>query len=266
MKKQLILTLVAIFLVTINGCKKDIVPSPNPNVNVNLLVDEEPQALVDSLGTIIFDNPMTSDVTSTTEAIILDYPAFLDYDPFTVITVRSGSVDSCVRGLEITKDQRAKLETAWVSKLSCEKTNKELLSKLNRELESWAKNEKLTLYNKYVKTRDSLYADCKTKIAYVNGLYDKGVITLEQKQKSLNEIETKRNNDLAALEKSYKTALELLNNRLKEKIKINLDRKDKCDKIKDCEKIWLNSVMEILGKEKYKKWIECYKYHYKNKK
>jgi len=37
-------------------------------------------------------------------------------------------------------------------------------------------------------------------------------------------------------------------------------------KIKDCEKIYLESVMSILGKGKYKKWISCYKYHYKNRK
>jgi hypothetical protein len=261
--KKIILSLVLVGMIGFMGCEKEPIPTPNPTVN--LLVDEEPNAVVDSMGTVIFDNPMTSDVTSTTDALILDYPAFLDYDPFTLITVRSGSIDDCVKGLEITKDQRAKLETAWVNKLNCEKTNKELLSKVNRELEAWAKREKLAMYNKYMKTKDSLYADCKMKIAYVNEKYTKGLITLETKVKMLNEIETKRDNDLAALEKSYKSGLESLNNKLKEKIKTNTDRKDKCDKIKDCEKIWLNSVMEILGKEKYKKWIECYKYHYKKK-
>lgn len=259
--KKLLFTLFLSLPLVFNACKKD-VPTPNP---INLLADEEPQALVDSLGTIVFDNPLTSEVTSTTDGVIQDYPAFLDYDPFTVVTVRTGSVDSCVRGLEITKEQRAKLETAWIQKLECQKYNKELLAKLNRSIEAWAKAEKLALYEKYIKTRDSLYSDCKMKIAYVNDVYSKGLITLEQKQKSLNEIETKRNNDLLSLEKSYKTALENLNTKVKEKIKTNLDRKDKCDKIKDCEKIWLNSVMEILGKEKYKKWIECYKYHYKKK-
>lgn len=261
--KKILFTLLLSLPLFFNSCQKDL-PSPNPNP-INLLVDEEPQALVDTLGSLVFDNPLTSDVSSTTDGVILDYPAFLDYDPFTLVTVRTGSVDSCVRGLEITKEQRAKLETAWVQKLDCQKYNKELLAKLNRSIEAWAKTEKLALYNKYIKTRDSLYADCKMKIAYVNEQYTKGLITLEMKTKLLNEIETKRNNDLATLEKNYKSALELLNTKLKEKIKTNLDRKDKCDKIKDCEKIWLNSVMEILGKEKYKKWIECYKYHYKKK-
>lgn len=261
--KKIFLTLFLSLPLLFNSCVKD-VPSPNPN-QFDLLVDEQPQALVDTLGTLIFDNPVTSDVTSTTDAKILDYPLFIDYDPFTLVVVRGNGVDSCVRGLEITKEQRAQLEKAWIQKLECQKTNKELLSKLNRSLEDWAKNEKLYLYNKYLKTKDSLYADCKMKIAYVNEQYTKGLITLEMKTKLLNEIETKRNNDLAALEKSYKVALESLNNKLKEKTKTNLDRKDKCEKIKDCEKIWLTSVMEILGKEKYKKWIECYKVHYKKK-
>lgn len=263
--KKIILSLVLVGMIGFMGCNKEPIPTPNPTVN--LLVDEEPNAVVDSMGTIIFDNPMTSDVTSTTDALILDYPTFLDYDPFTTVLVRrTGSVDSCVKGIEITSAEKEKLNKAWLAKLDCEKTNKDLLSKLNRELESWAKNEKLTLYNKYLKTRDSLYADFKMKVAYVNEQYSKGLITLEMKTKLLTELETKRNNDLAALEKSYKSSLESLNNKLKEKIKTNLDRKDKCDKIKDCEKIWLNSVMEILGKEKYKKWIECYKYNYKKKK
>lgn len=42
MKKLLIFSLVTLsFLVTMNGCKKEEVPTPNPIVN--LLVDEEPQ-------------------------------------------------------------------------------------------------------------------------------------------------------------------------------------------------------------------------------
>jgi hypothetical protein len=261
--KKLILSLFMAGALMLSSCKKE--PISPITDSYDLLLDEEPNAVVDSMGTLIFDDPMTSDITPVTDATILDYPAFLDYDPFTLITIKRGSVDDCVKGLEITKDQRSKLETAWVNKLNCEKTNKELLSKLNREHEAWAKREKLVIYNKYIKTKDSLYADCKAKIAHVNEQYTKGLITLETKTKLLREIETKRDNDLETLEKSYKSGLESLNNKLKEKIKTNTDRKDKCDKIKDCEKIWLNSVMEILGKEKYKRWIECYKYHYKKK-
>ena len=113
MKKLLILTLVTIsFLVTMNGCKKEEVPTPDPIVN--LLVDEEPQALVDSMGSIIFDNPMTSETTESTDASILDYPLFLDYDPFTNVLVRrTGSVDSCVKGIEITSAEKEKLSKAW---------------------------------------------------------------------------------------------------------------------------------------------------------
>jgi hypothetical protein len=261
--KKIILSLVLVGMIGFMGCKKEPIPTPNPTVN--LLVDEEPNAVVDSMGTVIFDNPTLSDVTPSTDATIMDYPLFLDYDPFTLITARSGGVDDCVKGIEVTKAEKELLTKAHLAKLECEKINKELLSKSNREIEAWAKREKLAMYNKYMKTKDSLYADCKMKIAYVNEQYTKGLITLETKTKLLNEIETKRNNDLLALEKSYKSGLESLNNKLKEKIKTNTDRKDKCDKIKDCEKEYLNKVLNILGKERYKKWMECHKYNYKKK-
>lgn len=265
MKKLLILALVTLsFLVTMNGCKKENIPTPDPIVN--LLVDEEPQALVDTLETVIFNNPIITEVSDINDPTILDYPSFLDYDPFTTVLVRrTGSVDSCVKGIEITSAEKEKLNKAWLAKLDCEKSNKEIIARIHREYESWSKTQKYAMYTKYMKTKDSLMADFKTKVAYVNDLYTKGLITLEQKNKSLTEIETKYHNDLAALEKSYKSSFTTLNTKLKEKLKSSIDRATACGKIKDCEKVWLNSVMEILGKSRYKKWIECYKYHYKKK-
>jgi hypothetical protein len=56
-----------------------------------------------------------------------------------------------------------------------------------------------------------------------------------------------------------------LNNQVKEKIKKNLDRATACGKIKDCEKEYLNKGLDILGKTRYKKWMECHKYNYKKK-
>jgi len=262
--KKIILSLVLVGMIGFMGCEKEPIPSPNPTVN--LLVDEEPNAVVDSMGTVIFDNPTLSDVTSSTDATIMDYPLFLDYDPFTMIVSRGKSdVDSCVRGIEVTKAEKELLTKAHLAKLECEKTNKEILSKLHREFESWAKNEKATMYKKYLATRDSLYKDFQMKVAYVNDKYAKGLITLEQKNKSLTELETKYKNDIASVEKSYASGLNLLNNRLKEKIKINLDRATACGKIKDCEKEYLNKVLDILGKTRYKKWMECHKYNYKKK-
>ena len=262
--KKIILSLVLVGMIGFMGCEKEPIPSPNPTVN--LLVDEEPNAVVDSMGTVIFDNPMLSDVTESTDVTIMDYPLFLDYDPFTMIVSRGkGDVDSCVKGIEVTKAEKELLNKAHLAKLECEKTNKEILYKLHREIESWGKTEKAAMYKKYLATRDSLYRDFQMKVAYVNDKYDKGLITADQKKKSLTELETKYKNDIAALEKSYANGLNLLNGKVKEKIKTNSDRTTASGKIKDCEKEYLNKVLDILGKTRYKKWMECHKYNYKKK-
>jgi hypothetical protein len=261
--KKIILSLVLVGMIGFMGCEKEPIPTPNPTVN--LLVDEEPNAVVDSMGTIIFDNPMTSDITPITDATIMDYPLFLDYDPFTMVMSRTNKIDSCVKGIEVTKAEKELLSKAHLDKVECQKQNKLTVARINREIETWAKTEKVTMYKKYLSTRDSLYKDFQMKVAYVNDKYAKGLITLEQKNKSLTELETKYKNDIASVEKSYASGLNLLNNRLKEKIKTNLDRATSCGKIKDCEKEYLNKVLDILGKTRYKKWMECHKYNYKKK-
>lgn len=244
MKKLLIFSLVTLsFLVTMNGCKKEEVPTPNPIVN--LLVDEEPQSLVDSMGSIIFDNPMTSETTESTDASILDYPLFLDYDPFTNVLVRrTGSVDSCVKGIEITSAEKEKLSKAWAAKLDCQKANKLIIARIHREIESWAKTQKENYYKNWY-------------------MVEKGKLDDSLKRGLITEIQYKEK--LAMLNKTWAGKMTYLNEQVKEKIKLNVERAEACGKIKDCEKIWLNSVIEILEKTRYKKWIACYKYHYKRK-
>lgn len=240
--KKILFTLLLSLPLFFNSCEKEGLPTPNP---INLLVDEEPQALVDSLGTLVFDNPMTSDVTSMSDAVIMDYPTFMDYDPFTVVTVRTGSVDSCLRGLEINKEQKEKLSKAWLSKLDCQKENKLKIARLHREIESWAKTQKQNYYQNWY-------------------LVEKGKIEYDFKMGVINQTQYKEK--MASLEKTWNSKMSYLNGQVKEKIKNNVDRATACGKIKDCEKIWLNSVLEILGREKYKRWIECYKHHYRKKK
>ena len=262
--KKITLSLLAAAILAFSGCKKDQLPTPSPEII--LLVDETPQSLVDTLEVVVFGNPMTSEVTDSTEAIILDYPLFLDYDPFTMVVSRGKEdIDYCVKNIEVTKSEKELLNKAFLEKLDCQKSNKEIIAKIHREFESWSKNEKSSMYKKYLATKDSLYKDFRSKVEYVNNLYTKGTITLEQKQKSLNEIETKYKNDLSSLEKSYKNGLNSLNSKLKEKLKSSLERAESCGKIKDCEKIYLDKVLNILGKERFKKWISCYKYNYKKK-
>jgi hypothetical protein len=240
--KKIILSLVLVGMIGFMGCEKEPIPSPNPTVN--LLVDEEPNAVVDSMGTIIFDNPMTSDITPITDATIMDYPLFLDYDPFTMVMSRTNKIDSCVKGIEVTKAEKELLSKAHLDKVECQKQNKIIVARINREIETWAKTQK---YNYYV----NWYMVEKSKIDYDLKM---GVITEAQYKEKL-----------MGLEKTWVSKMSYLNNQVKEKIKKNLYRATACGKIKDCEKEYLNKVLDILGKTRYKKWMECHKYNYKKK-
>lgn len=242
MKKLLIFSLVTLsFLVTMNSCKKEEVPTPEPIIN--LLVDEEPQALVDSLGSNIFDNPITSEVTVSTEASILDYPLFLDNDPFTSVLVRR--TDSlCVKGIEVTTAEKERLTKAWNAKIECQKANKLTIAKIHRGIEMWAKTQKENYYKNWY-------------------MVEKGKLDDSLKRGLLTQTQYKEK--LVMLDKTWAGKMLYINGQVKEKIKLNTERAVSVGKIKDCEKIWLQSVMDILGKKRYQKWIECYKYKYKRK-
>ncbi len=243
--KKLILSLSLVGVLMFAGCEKDSIPNPPLNPVVNLLADEEPQALVDSLGAVVFDNPMTSEVTSVADAKILDYPDFLDYDPFTNALIRrTGSVDSCVKGLELTASEKESLARAFAAKLDCQKANKLTVARIHREIESWAKTQKENYYKNWY-------------------MVEKGKLLDSLKNGLLTEAQFKEK--MAALEKTWAGKMSYINGQVKEKIKLSIQRAEACGKIKDCEKIYLEKVLVILGKSRYKKWIECYKFHYKKK-
>jgi hypothetical protein len=143
--KKLLFSLALIGMISFMGCKKETI-TPNPEPIVNLMVDEEPNAVVDSMGTVIFDNPMTSDVTPLTDAKIMDYPLFLDYDPFTMVVSRTNKIDSCVKGIETTKAEKELLTKAHLAKIECQKQNKLTIARIHREIESWAKTQKELVY------------------------------------------------------------------------------------------------------------------------
>jgi hypothetical protein len=158
---------------------------------------------------------------------------------------RTNSADSCLRGLEVTKAQKEQLTKAFLSKTECQRVNKVTIAKVHREIESWAKTQKENYYkNWYMVEKNKLNDSLKL-----------GLLTEAQYKEKLS-----------MLEKTWKSKMDYLNNQVKEKLKSNTQKLEATGKIKDCEKIYLESVMSILGKEKYKKWIECYKYHYKKKK
>jgi hypothetical protein len=224
-----------------NGCKEEVIPTPNPIVN--LLIDEEPQALVSELESTL-TLPEVTDI-NVGDVSITDYPLFLDYDPFTVVLARTNSADSCLKGLEVTKAQKEQLTKAFLAKIECQKTNKATIARIHREIESWAKTQKENYYkNWYMVEKNKLNDSLKL-----------GLLTEAQYKEKLS-----------MLEKTWKSKMDYLNNQVKEKLKSSTQKLEATGKIKDCEKIYLESVMSILGKEKYKTWISCYKHHYKSKK
>lgn len=241
--KRLLFSLFLTGILAFSSCEKEPVPAPNPIVN--LLIDEEPQSLVDSLGSLVFDNPMTSEVSPLADAKILDYPDFLDYDPFTNAVVRrTGSIDSCIKGIELTSSEKENLSKAFAAKIECQKSNKLTIAKIHRGIEDWARTQKENYYKNWY-------------------LVEKGKLTDSLKNGLLTEFQYKEK--LAGLEKTWANKMIYLNGQVKEKIKLNIERAEACGKIKDCEKIYLTKVLDILGKSRYKKWIECYKYNYKKK-
>ena len=241
--KKLILSLSLVGVLMFAGCEKEPIPTPNPIVN--LLADEEPQALVDSLGTVVFDNPMTSEVTPVADAKILDYPDFLDYDPFTNALVRrTGKIDSCVKDIELTAAEKESLAKAFAAKIDCQKENKLTVARIHRDIEYWAKVQKENYYKNWY-------------------MVEKGKLLDSLKNGLLTEAQYKEK--MASLEKTWAGKMSYINGQVKEKIKLSIQRAEACGKIKDCEKIYLEKVLNILGKSRYKKWIECYKYHYKKK-
>lgn len=238
--KKITLTLLLIFPLVFNSCKEE--PIPQPQI-INLLFEEEPQTLVDELeSTLIF--PEVSDL-NVGEASITDYPAFLDYDPFTVIVARTNSADSCLRGLEVSKLQKEQLGQAHQAKIECQRENKVAISRIHREIEFWSKTQKENYYKNWY-------------------LVEKGKLQDSLKRQLITEAQYKEK--MAAIEKTWKNKMDYLNAQVKEKMKSNVKKAEASGRIKDCEKIYLESVVSILGKEKYKRWISCYKHHYKNKK
>jgi len=241
--KKLLFALTLIGMISFIGCKKELI-TPDPEVVV-LLMDEEPQALVDTLG-VVFDNPVTTEVTPLTDAVIMDYPLFLDYDPFTMVVSRTNKgIDSCVRGIETTKAEKELLNKAFLAKLECQKYNKEIIAKIHREIESWAKTQKENYYKNWY-------------------LVEKGKLDDSLKRGLLTQTQYKEK--LASLDRTWSSKMSYLNGQVKEKIKLSIERAEASGKIKDCEKIYLNKVLDILGKTRYKKWIECYKHNYKSRK
>jgi Rps23 Pro-64 3,4-dihydroxylase Tpa1-like proline 4-hydroxylase len=131
-----------------------------------------------------------------------------------------------------------------LAKIECQKQNKLTIARIHREIESWAKTQKENYYKNWY-------------------LVEKGKLDDSLKRGLLTQTQYKEK--LTSLEKTWAGKMSYINGQVKEKIKLSIERAEACGKIKDCEKIYLQKVLDILGKTRYKKWIECHKYNYKRK-
>lgn len=213
---------------------------------VTLLADEQPSALASSLETVI-NAPIVVDATTTTDVTIVSYPSFITTDYFGLVKVTSEpakTLDSnalCLNGLEVTNAQKEKLTAANIAKQACMETNRVILNNLDRELEAWAKAEKV-----------KIIAAARFSMDSVLLLYNNGSLTLAQKAERNTKIELSRNDQITALK-----------GRVQEKLTQATARLVAAGKIRNCEELYLNSVKEILTASQYEKWIKCQKEKYK---
>lgn len=248
MKKVFIIAALTLTLsVAIWSCKKDETPTAPGD---NTLPTEQPAALGDSLG-ILMDNPTMSDASMTADLDYESYPAFLETDYFSLAVVQGANgganLDSinkiCCGSFKLTKEQKEKLVAAHKAKEDCMDANRKILKNIDAEIKTWAKT-----------TKENIIAKTKLQMDSINKLYDSGVITAAQRKEMGSKLELQR----AAILKG-------LSAKVKDKIAANVDRAIASGKIKDCEKIYLKSIKEILTAEQFQKWVSCFKEKYKKK-
>lgn len=247
MKKIIyLLAAITVLSATVWSCKKDEAPTVPAD---STLPNEQPVALGDSLGEII-DNPAIVDASMAVDLTISSYPTFLESDYFSLAVVEGPQGDKedsmnkiCTNGIKLTKAQKEKLVAAHKAKEECMDANRKLLKTIDREIEAWTKEQK-----------SKIIANTKTAMDSINKLFDAGKITASQKKEMLNQLELKR-----------AASIKELTGKVKDKIKNHVNRATLSGKIKDCEKIYLKSIKEILTAEQFEKWIKCHKEKYKKK-
>jgi hypothetical protein len=250
MKKIFFVAALTITLsVAVWSCKKDAAPA-NQNPIDNTLPTEQPAALGDSLGDIL-DNPTMADASMSADLTYESYPAFLETDYFNLAVVEgangSGNIDSinkiCCGSFKLSKAQKEKLVAAHKAKEECMDANRKILKNIDEEIKAWAKTQK-----------ENIIAKTKLQMDSINKLYAAGTITAAQKKEMANKLELTRADLLKGLAA-----------KAKDKIKNNIIRAAASGKIKDCEKIYLKSIKEILTAEQFEKWVKCFKEKYKKK-
>lgn len=249
MKKVGLIIITLVTIVFSSSCKKE---STSNNKSNNILFDESPEALADSL-VITIDNPNVLDAGLFSDLQIISFPEILELDYFAFsliegpqgghLTKKDSAVKKCSDEFKITKDQKAKLNQAFLEREHCMKAQRDFVRGIDHKIEEWAASQRIAIIEKY-----------KLAVHDINLAFQNGKITESQKKEMLANAEKERN-----------AALANLKSQVQGKLKDALERAVASGKIKDCEKIYLQKVREILGDEKFEKWVKCHKWHYRRK-
>lgn len=242
MKNQFLVALAMVFALAVSSCKKDELVDAGKQVVIDLATDETSVAMADSLGDFM-ENPIITEATEDQELEIMSVPEILDTDYFIFVETRGGRKDSMVKScsgvLNLTRDQKAALAKLHAAKMECMKANREILHRLDAMARNYGMELRRTAMDKH-----------KNQVESIMKSYRNGDIT-----------EKERDAKLAAARKTLKESLSKIRGAVREKIKSATERLEAAGKIKNCEREYLDGVMEVLGRADYAKWARCHKMH-----
>lgn len=242
MKNQFLLALSMVFALAVSSCKKDELVDAGKQVVIDLATDETSVAMADSLGDFM-ENPIITDATEDQELEIMSVPEILDTDYFIFVETRGGRKDSMVKScsgvLKLTRDQKAALAKLHAAKMDCMKANREILHRLDAMAHNYGKELRHAAMEKH-----------KDRVESIMKSFRNGDIT-----------ERERDTKMEAARKTLKESLSKIRGAVREKIKSATERLEAAGKIKNCEREYLDGVMDVLGRADYAKWARCHKMH-----
>lgn len=244
MKNQFLMAMALVFTLAVSSCKKDKLTQSANQAIIELAADETVDALVDSLGDFI-ENPIITDATEDMELEIFSVPEILDTDYFTYVETRGGRKDSMIKSCSgvfvLMRDNKEALSKLFTAKMACMKSNHEALKGMDMKLRGEAMEMRRALMEKHKAAVDEIMAAFRS-----------GKIT-----------EKERDAKLMQAKKNLAEGMMKIRATIREKVKNIKERMEAAGKIKNCEREYLNGVIEIIGKENYAKWVRCHKMNFR---
>lgn len=244
MKNQFLMAAILVFSSVVSSCKEDQLTDSSSQFVSELAVDETIEAVVDSLANFL-ENPLITEATEEQDLKIISIPEILGTDYFINVETRGGTKDSLVRScsqvMKLSRENKEALSKLYRFKMECMKANLQVLSGVDKKLQSEAMEMRHVLQEKH-----------KAEVDAILKSFRAGHLTEKQRDEKLMEA---KKNFYAGLMKIRKAVIE--------KMKAAKDRLEAIGKITNCEKEYLQGVVKIIGKENYALWIRCHKMHYK---